>query len=200
MAGANLNPSSGVSGGMGAIFRGYREEQARQFNNAGGGGGGSGDLDVAKLNWGQRRWLMKNQGALDARRDSQRQAENEDLRYRAVIDDTMRTRDTARTIAADTAAKKTTGSQERSKMKLESKLQQGAATSQRIYEESTKDTAFQREQRGLNAAARREKASRNQAFSFGGGAPVESVSFGGGAGGGKKGGVGGGDTIKFSVT
>lgn len=197
MAGANLNPSSGVGGGMGAIFRGYREEQARQFNSTGGGGG---DIDVAKLNWGQRRWLMKNQGALDARRDSQRKAENEDLRYRAVIDDTMRTRDTARTIAADTAQQRTAGSQERSKMKLESKLKQSADTSQRIYEESTKETAFQREQKGLNAAARREKASRNQAFSFGGGAPVESVTFGGGAGGGKKGGVGGGDTIKFSVT
>lgn len=85
-------------------------------------------------------------------------------------------------------------------MKLASKLKQSEDTSQRVYDESTKDTAFAREQKGLNAAARREKASRNQAFSFGGGAPAESVTFGGGTGGGKKGGGGSADTIKFKVS
>lgn len=209
MAGANVAPSSGVSGGMGAVLRGYREEKARQFGNSAGGGGGSGDLDVARLNWGQRRWLMKNQEALDARRDSQRQAANEDLRYATVLEDTMATRDTSRAITQDKAAQQAAGSRERSLKRTEGKIaeaksqadfgrQQQTDTSQRIYEESTKDTAFAREQKGLNAAARREKASRNQAFSMGGGAPAESVTFGKPGTGGKGG--GGGDTIKFSVT
>lgn len=156
MPAANIGPTSGVSGsGLDAIRAGMKK------GSSSGGGGGDGFNPFASR--GQFKRFMQYQ-------DWTRSQDRVDTTQRVIDEDTMRTRDTARDIAKGKAA----GSEERKTMTHSRKQTdllsqsdfdraQAARTSERIYEETTKGTAFDREQKGLNAAARRSRKERDQA-------------------------------------
>lgn len=172
MAYVTGGPSSGVSGGgLDAVRAGMRK------GSGGGDGGGS--------PWASRGQFKRFMQMREWERDQDRV----DTRQKVIDDDTKATRDTARDVFKTERTDASAGKQRRSDMKLSSKLEQAATTSQRIYEESTKETQFARDQKGLSAASRRtmkenkaERAGRMeermQAFNFGGGASATSVNIG----------------------
>lgn len=195
MAGADVAPSSGVGGGMGAVLRGYREEKARQFGDAA-SNASSGDvgMDISRMNWGQRRFYMKNQEAFEGMRQQRRADAMQDMRNATVLD-------TAAEVYKGREASKVKKGEERQTAKLgqqaldnEAVRKQKETTSQRIYETTQKQEDFGREKQRRNQIFR-------QATKLGGPGNVESISFAGTPGtGGKGGGGASGDTIKFSVT
>lgn len=160
MPAANIGPTSGVGGGgLDAIRAGMKK-------GSGGGGGGSNTTSDG-FNPFMNRWQFQR---FMQYQDVKRNQDRVDMKQNVADTDTLMMRQGA----LDMAKAKQAGQIERQGMTHSRKQTellnqsdfdraQAAETSRRIYEESTKDTAFAREQKGLNAAARRTRKERDQA-------------------------------------